>query len=377
MTNNKKFFSVTQICVVVFTITLFVNGTSTADSGTMRQYQMAKADGTDIPVPVIKTVAAPVPAAHEVLVRVRAVSLNHKDIYFLDRDRQSGAVSPGLSISDGAGDVVGIGKDVKRFNVGDRVVAAFDTVWISGKSTGYKPREGMLSELVTVTEDTLLPIPDYMSYEEAATLPCAAVTAWTSLFKEAQLQQGDYVLLEGTGGVSVFGLQLAAAAGAKPIITSSSDAKLEKAKSLGAIATVNYRTHSDWQHEVRAASGGEGVKHVLEIGGKDTLPKAIASLAQGGHIALIGGLSEGGFVRDTPTELLKPYNARLTHVYVGSRADFEAMNTFMTKHQIKPIIDRVFPFEAAPAAYDYMISGAFFGKIVIAGPAGPGSDLDN
>lgn len=347
-------------------ILLFTGSVIAAEPELMRQYQMAKVDGVDSPIPVIKAVPVPEPAANEVLVRVRAVSLNHKDIYFLDRDRNSGAVSPGLSISDGAGDVAAIGKDVKRFKVGDRVVPAFDTVWIEGGRTTIRPREGMLSEFVTVTEDTLLPIPDYLSYEEAASLPCAAVTAWTSLFKEADLKEGDYVLLEGTGGVSIFGLQLAAAAGAKPIITSSTDAKLEKAKALGAIGTVNYRTHPEWQHDVRAITGGDGVKHVLEIGGKDTLPKAIASLAQGGHIALIGGLSEGGFVRETPVEMLKPYNARLTHIYVGSRKDFEELNAFMARHKIRPVIDRVFPFEEAQAAYDYMISGVFFGKIVIA-----------
>lgn len=374
MINEKNIIPVTLTYAALFTISLFTHSIDAAESRMMRQYQMAKVEGSDTPEPVIKNVPVPVPAANDVLVRVRAVSLNHKDIYFLDRDRNSGADSPGLSISDGAGDVVAIGKDVKRFKPGDRVVAAFDEKWISGERPGYKPREGMLSELVIVTEDTLLPIPDYMSYDDAATLPCAAVTAWTSLFKEAHLQKGDYVLMEGTGGVSMFGLLFAAAAGAKPIITSSSDAKLEKARTLGAFATINYRTHPDWQKDVRAATGGEGVVNVLEIGGKDTLPKAIASLAQGGHIALIGGLSAGGFVRNTPTDLLKPYNARLTHIYVGSREDFEAMNAFMTKHRIKPVIDRVFPFEQAAAAYDYMINGSFFGKIVI---AVSGSDQDN
>ena len=368
MKNNSHRFAVVWSYLFVTTLTLFSFSAAAAEAGMMRQYQMARVEGSDTPVPVIRTVPVPVPAAHEVLVRVRAVSLNHKDIYFLDRDRKSGAASPGLSISDGAGAVVAIGAQVTRFRVGDRVVAAFDEKWISGARPGYKPREGMLSELVTVTEDTLLPIPDYLSYEEASTLPCAAVTAWTSLFKEARLQKGDYVLLEGTGGVSMFGLLFAAAAGAKPIITSSSDAKLEQAKALGAFATINYRKRPDWEKDVRAASAGTGVKNVLEIGGKDTLPRAIASLAQGGHIALIGGLSEGGFVRTTPTEMLKPYQATLTHIYVGSRDDFEAMNAFMTRHRIKPVIDKVFPFEQAPAAYEYMDSGAFFGKIVIAGP---------
>ena len=372
MINDKKLLSVTHSYLLLTICVLFAGSVSAAETGMMRQYQMARVDGAVSPIPLIKTVPVPVPAANEVLVRVRAVSLNHKDIYFLERDRNSGADSPGLSISDGAGDVAAVGKEVKNFKVGDRVVPAFDTVWVDGERT-IKPREGMLSEYVTVTEDTLLHIPDYLSYEEAATLPCAAVTAWTSLFKEADLQNDHYVLLEGTGGVSVFGLQLAAAAGAKPIITSSSDTKLEKAKALGAIGTVNYRSHPDWQNDVRAFTGGVGVKHVLEIGGKDTLPKAIASLAQGGHIALIGGLSEGGFVRETPEQMLKPYNARLTHIYVGSRKDFEAMNAFMSRHKIRPVIDRVFPFEEAPAAYDYMINATFFGKIVIA----VGSDLDN
>jgi NADPH:quinone reductase-like Zn-dependent oxidoreductase len=332
----------------------------------MRQYQMAKAESGEGFTPVVRAVPVPVPAANEVLVRMRAVSLNHKDLYALNRSRTSGQATPGLSISDGAGDVVAIGSSVTRFKIGDRVVAAFDREWVDGKRDAYRPREGLLSEYVVVTEATLLPMPAHLNYQEAATLPCAAVTAWTSLFKEAKLRAGDYVLLEGTGGVSIFGLQLAVAAGAKAIITSSSDAKLERAKALGAFGTINYRARPDWEQDVRALTGGAGVQHVLEVGGKDTLPKAIESLAQGAHVALIGGLSEGGFVRETPEDLLQPYNARLTHIYVGSRADFEAMNAFLAEHQIKPVIDRIFPFEAAADAYQYMDDAAFFGKIVIA-----------
>lgn len=344
---------------------LFATGTEAAESGSMRQYRMARASDGEGYVPAPMTAPVPVPAAHEVLVRMRAVSLNHKDLYYLDDSRKSGEATPGLTISDGAGEVVAIGSGVTRFRIGDRVVAAFDNVWVDGERTGYRPREGLLAEFAIITEDTLLPMPDYLSFEEASTLPCAAVTAWTSLFKEAKLQAGDYVLLEGTGGVSIFGLQLAAAAGAKPIITSSSDAKLARAKALGAVGTINYKIHPEWQNDVRALTGGAGVRHVLEVGGKDTLPKAVASLARGGHIALIGGLSEGGFVRETPVEMLQPYEARLTHIYVGSRKDFEAMNAFLADHRIKPVIDRVFSFAEAPAAFDYLEGGGFFGKIVI------------
>lgn len=350
----------------VISLICFCSGpVCSADQGSMRQYKLAKtADGQGYAM-VIKTVPVPEPAANEVLVRMRAVSLNRKDIYFRDASLKSGNATPGMSISDGAGEVVAVGSDVTRFQVGDRVVGAFDTVWIDGPQEQIRPREGLLSEYATMTADTALPIPEYMTYAEASTLPCAAVTAWNTLFESASLQAGDYVLLEGTGGVSVFGLQLAAAAGAKPIITSSSDAKLEKAKALGAFGTVNYRKNPDWNVNVRRLTNDVGVKHVLEVGGKDTFPKAVASLAMGGHIGSIGGLAEGGFVRQKPEDMLKPYNGTWTYIYVGSRAYFEHLLAFMSKHQIHPAIDRVFPFEQAQAAFDYMVASEFFGKIVI------------
>jgi len=346
-------------------IALSSGAASAADAATMRQYQLEqKPDGAGYH-PVLKTASIPEPAANEVLIRMRAVSLNRKDIIFQDRANQSGQGTPGLTISDGAGDVVAVGSAVTRFHAGDRVVPAFDSVWGDGPRTTIRPREGLLSEYVVVTEDTLLPIPEYMSYAEAATLPCAAVTAWTSLFKESQLKPGEYVLLEGTGGVSIFGLQLAAAAGARPIITSSSDAKLARARELGAIGTVNYRSHPEWQDDVKKITGADGVMHVLEVGGKDTLPRALKTLAPGGHIAQIGGLSEGGYIRGTPEDVLKGYDVRYSQIYVGSRADFEDMNRFMTEHEIHPVIDRVFPFEEAMAAYQAMVDEDFLGKIVI------------
>ena len=221
----------------------------------------------------------------------------------------------------------------------------------------------MLSEIVVTDAEGLVAIPAHLTYEEAATLPCAGVTAWVGLFKRGGLEAGDFVLLEGTGGVSVFGLQLAAAAGAKPIITSSSDAKLARARELGAFGTVNYRSNPEWQNEVRALTGGAGVDHVLEVGGQDTLPRALQALGFGGHIAIIGGLS--GFASDVPVGTLMGLNATASGIYVGSRADFEALNAFLAEHKIKPVVDKVFELKDAPAAFAAMDSGDFFGKVVI------------
>jgi NADPH:quinone reductase-like Zn-dependent oxidoreductase len=221
----------------------------------------------------------------------------------------------------------------------------------------------MLSEVVVAHEDSLVRIPDHLTWEEAATLPCAGVTAYRALFVDGQLKKNQFVLLEGTGGVSLFGLQFAAAAGARPIITSSSDEKLDRARKLGAAGTANYRTNENWQREVRMLSGNVGVSHVLEVGGRDTLPKALEALAFEGHVALIGGLS--GFASDVPVGRLMGLGASATGIYVGSRADFEAMNRFIAEHKLRPVVDRVFPFEEAAKAYDFMDNGSYFGKIVI------------
>jgi NADPH:quinone reductase-like Zn-dependent oxidoreductase len=334
----------------------------------VRRYELERAEqGYRL---ALRSVEAPAPKSNEVLVRIRAVSLNHRDLYILHGiygDASSGRVP----VSDGAGEVVALGPGVQRFKVGDRVATTFFESWISGPPTaaaisgsrGGQVASGVLSEAIVAHEDGLVRIPDHLSFEEAATLPCAGVTAWNGLFKHGHLQRDQFVLLEGTGGVSIFGLQFAAAAGARPIITSSSDAKLERARSLGAVATVNYRTHPEWQEKVRAATQGAGVSHVLEIGGKDTLPKALASLGLGGHVALIGGLT--GFEGNIEVGAVTNRLGALTSIYVGSRADFEAMNAFISKHKLKPVIDRVFSFEEAPAAFSYLESGSHFGKVAI------------
>ncbi|MGH8314973.1 MAG: zinc-dependent alcohol dehydrogenase family protein [Steroidobacterales bacterium] len=320
----------------------------------------------------LKLIDAPVraPGASEVLVRVHATSLNRRDIYVKDGQYPLGSRTSLVPLSDGAGEVVAVGTATKRFKVGDRVAAIFFQNWLGGRPPADPAMnaiggalDGMLSEYVTLNENGLVRIPSNLSYEEAATLPCAGVTAWNALVTRGHTKAGDYVLLEGTGGVSTFGLQFAVALGAKPIITSSSDAKLERAKALGAIGTINYKQTPDWEKAVRELTGGAGAQQILDVGGKDTLPHAIASLGASGNLSLIGGL--GGFGGEIPALALLGNNASAHGIYVGSRADFEAMNAFIEKHKLKPVIDKKFEYKDAPAAYDLMKSGDFLGKIVI------------
>ena len=345
-----------------------------AQSTTMiRQYQLER-DGNTFRL-AMKTVPQPTAAqAGQVLVRVRAVSLNQRDLLVMRGQYGAGGggdMNGKVPLSDGAGEVIAVGSGVSRFKAGDRVAGTFFTQWIDGKRTpqvaasarGGGGVDGMLSEVVVAHQDSLVRIPDHLSFEEAATLPCAGVTAYRALFVDGALKSGEFVLLEGTGGVSTFGLQFAAAAGARPIITSSSDDKLAQARKLGAFGTVNYRTNTEWQREVRKLTGNAGVDHVLEVGGRDTLPKALEALGFEGHVAIIGGLS--GFASDIPAGRLLISGASITGIYVGSRADFEAMNRFIAQHKIRPVVDRVFSFEEAPKAYDFMDNGSYMGKIVI------------
>lgn len=355
------------LTILILAGQLCVTHAETAE--TIRQYRFEPADNGYKMVP--KEVARPEPGAHEVLVRMKAVSLNRRDIYMLNNTYGPGGnFSGGIPLSDGAGEVIALGDNVTRFRTGDRVVGIFFRQWLDGApnpaalaSARGGNDGGMLSEMIVSHEDALVSVPAHLSFEEAATLPVAGVTAWVSLFKRGELKPGQFVLLEGTGGVSTFGLLFAVAAGAKPIITSSRDEKLERASMLGATGVVNYIKNPDWQAEVRALTGGAGVDHVLEVGGKETLSKAIEALAHGGHIALIGGLS--GFSSNVPVGPLMIMNATASGIYVGSRADFDAMNEFISEHRIHPVIDRVFEFEQVPAALDLMTGGEFFGKIVI------------
>lgn len=338
---------------------------------TVRQWQYAPTpDGRDCVLRLVE-IQRPEPGPGEVQVRIRATSLNGRDRGRLEGPCPARADGPQVPLSDGAGEVIAVGPGATRFRVGDRVVGDFfGGTWLDGdRPEGVMPYrrggpgQGMLSEVVVGSEDGFVRIPEHLSYEDAATLTTAGVAAWVGLFKYGDLQPDEFVLLEGTGGVSSFGLLFAVAAGARPIITSSSDDKLGRARELGAFGTVNYRTHPEWQHEVMRLTDGLGVKHVLEIGGRDTLPRALQTLALGAHISLIGGLT--GFGGDIPFSVLFDRDASATGFHVGSRADFEAMNRFISGHRIRPIIDRVFDFEQAPEAFDFYVNGDFMGKVVI------------
>jgi NADPH:quinone reductase-like Zn-dependent oxidoreductase len=363
----------TALCLLTRAALLFgiiAWGYAMATPSTQKQYRLERS-GTEGPF-TLKLVDAPIrqPAAHEVLVRVHAASLNRRDIFLIHGQYGVGPRQSLVPLSDGAGEVVAVGPSVTRFKVGDRVAAIFFQSWISGRMTPVTlgsalggQLDGMLSQYVTLNEQGLVALPASLSYEEGSTLPCAGVTAWNGLVTRARMQPGDYVLLEGTGGVSVFGLTFAVAAGAKPIITSSHDQKLARARELGAVGTVNYKTHPDWENEVKSLTGGAGVQEVLEVGGKDSLPHALKSLGFSGHIALIGGL--GGFGGDVPVMPLLGANATVSGIYVGSRENFEAMNAFIEQHHVKPVVDKVIDFKDAQAAFDLMESDDFFGKIVI------------
>lgn len=310
------------------------------------------------------------PGAGEVLLRVRACSLNRRDVMVKKGFYPIGAKEMLVPLSDGAGEIVAVGQGVKRFKEGDRAAAIFFQNWLSGRPTGATAAsalggavDGMLSQYVTLAAEGLVPLPKEMSFDEGASLPCAAVTAWHALFTRGHLRAGDTVLLQGTGGVSIFGLQLAFAAGAHPIITSSSDDKLARAKALGAAATINYKTSPEWSKAVLEATSGVGAHHILEVGGSGTLAQSLACVAPGGNVALIGGLS--GFGGDIPAASLIGRNASVTGIFVGSRADFESMLQFMSQHAIRPVVDRRFAFEDAAAAFDYMDTGNHFGKLVI------------
>jgi NADPH:quinone reductase-like Zn-dependent oxidoreductase len=342
---------------------------------TQQQYQFIRSAPQGPFTMKLVTVPVPQPGAHQVLIRVHATSINRRDIFVLHGQYPVGPRQTLVPLSDGAGEVVAIGTGVTRFHLGDRVAGIFFQGWIGGRPTANVQQtalggfiDGMLSQYVPLDESGVVKIPATLSYEEAATLPCAGVTAWNGLFTRGRMQRGDYVLLEGTGGVSLLGLSLAVADGAKPIITSSHDEKLVRAKALGAIGGVNYLTTTDWEKPVRAFTGGVGVQEILEVGGKDSVAHALAALGAGGQIALIGGLS--GFGGNVPVTALLNSNSTASGIYVGSREDFEALNAFIDAHHVKPVVDKVYEFQDAAAALEAVEKGESFGKTVIrvAGP---------
>ena len=306
----------------------------------------------------------------QVAVAIKAVSLNYRDI-LVTQNTYFCPITDGLvPCSDGAGEVVAVGKAVHGLKVGDRVASLFFPNWQSGRADGDSfagalgaEGGGVLTEQFIAEESGLIKLPDSVSYREAATFSCAALTAWNSLFEAGDLKPGQTVLLLGTGGVSIYALQFAKAAGATVIITSSDDSKLAHAKELGADHGINYRTHPEWQDEVRRVTNGRGVDVVLEVGGPGTLERSLASVCTSGRIAYIGVLT--GLAGQANPVALIPTAASINGIFVGSRAMFAHMLQAIEKHSIHPVIDREFPFDQAPAALELMRSGGHFGKIVI------------
>jgi len=335
----------------------------------MKTWQLTAPTGAD----ALKLVEQdePKPGPNQVLVQVRATSLNYRDLMVASGRYGSGLPLPLVPLSDGAGEIVAVGAGVTRWKPGGRVAGTFFQNWQSGPvrrdvfDTALGGSiNGMLAEFVVLSADGVIEIPAHLDFTEAATLPCAALTAWHALVTDGHISAGQTVLLLGTGGVSIFALQFAKMHGARVIITSSSDAKLARAKALGADEVINYRTTADWEKEVFRLTDKAGADHVVEVGGKDTFPKSLRAVAMGGTVSVIGGVS--GFTSDVALRDILGKSVVIRGIFVGNHDMFTAMNHAISLRRLKPVIDREFPFDEAPEAYRYHESAAHFGKVVIA-----------
>jgi NADPH:quinone reductase-like Zn-dependent oxidoreductase len=340
----------------------------------MRAYHL---DSDGIDGLAFRETADPKPGLREVAVRVRASSLNYRDLLIVKNAYFSQPIRPGvIPLSDGAGEIVAVGEGVSRFKIGDRVAATFHPKWIAGRITHehlasrFAPgeqvgagRDGLLTDTKVLSEEALVAIPQHLSFADAATLPCAAVTAWSALTVMRQVAPGETVLTLGTGGVSIFAIQLAKAFGARVIATTSSTEKANRLRELGADAVVNYRATPEWDKEVRAANDGRGVDYVVEVAGAGTLARSLACAGPECQVALIGVLAGTGGSFDATA--LQRGIVSLRRITVGSRQDFELMNRALAHHKLKPVIDRVFPFGEAKTAFRHLESQQHFGKVVI------------
>ena len=334
----------------------------------MKAYQLTTPNGADALQPT--QLAEPKPAAGQVLVRVRATSLNYRDLMVASGRYGPGVPLPLIPLSDGAGEIAAVGDGVTRWKVGDRVTGTFFQNWPGGplrrevfETALGGAINGMLAEYVSLSADGVVAIPSHLNFAEGATLPCAALTAWHALVTGGKVSAGQTVLVLGTGGVSMFALQFAKMHGARVLITSGSDAKLARAKTLGADEIINYRTTPDWEKEVFRLTDKAGADHVVEVGGTDTFPKSLRAAALGGTISVIGGVS--GFTSEVALRDILVKSVLIRGIFVGSRDMFETMNRAISQQQLRPVVDRAFPFSEAPAAYRYQESGAHFAKVVI------------
>ena len=334
----------------------------------MRAYEIQNKFGLESLVQVER----PDPSAgpYQAVIKMRAASLNYRDVLTVEGKYNPRLRLPLVPLSDGVGEVVAVGEGVTRVKPGDRVAANFSQKWLGGEPARAKlgaslggPLDGMLTEYRALHEEGLVHVPGHLTDEEAATLPCAAVTAWNSLINMGGLSTGETVLVQGTGGVSIFALQFAKLAGARVIVTSSSDEKLERAKKLGADFGVNYTTTPDWDKRAKELTAGIGVDHIVEVGGAGTFGKSLRAIKIGGHIGLIGNLS--GNATEVNLVQILMQNLRIQGVMVGSRDTFESMNRAVALHEMRPVIDRVFAFDEARQAFEHMASGSHFGKICI------------
>jgi len=336
----------------------------------MKAYQIPKGGAGIESVMPVERPDPTKPGHRQVLVRVRACSLNFRDLGIVRGSYRMPVRENIIPLSDGAGEVVEVGSGVARVKAGDRVAGNFFQRWGGGEPAADAHTsalgggiDGMLAQYAMLEEEGVVKIPAHLSFEEGATLPCAAVTVWHAMMEHARLKAGDVVLLQGTGGVSIFGLQFAHAMGIAAIITSSSDQKLARAKALGAAHGINYKTTPDWEKPAVAFTGGRGVDHVVEVGGAATLTHSFGAIRVGGKITLIGGLSGGA--SELNPGLIFSRRANVQGISVGSTEMFMAMNRAIEISAIRPVIDKVFDFADAQAAYRHMATGVHFGKIVI------------
>jgi NADPH:quinone reductase-like Zn-dependent oxidoreductase len=318
---------------------------------------------------VLRHADTPHPGPGQVLVRMRAASLNYRDLRVAGGRYALGSVPENLvPLSDGAGEVISIGSGVSRVQPGDRVAALFLQHWLGGnfeEAFGVSALggscHGVLAEYAVFDQNGLVKLPSHLSFEEGATLPCAGTTAWNALFGATPVKPGETVLTLGTGGVSLFALQFAKMVGARVIATSSSAAKLNNVLQLGADEGIDYTTSPDWHEQVMALTRGRGVDHVIEVVGGENVGQSVEATRNGGTVHLIGAQA-GGLI--DPTRVRRR-NVTMRGLYVGSRAHFESMNLAIAQHALKPVIDRVFPFTEAKAAYQHLASRTHMGKVVI------------
>ena len=322
------------------------------------------------------TLPQPQPASGMVLIRVHAVSLNYRDLMVVKGLYNPKMALPRIPCSDGAGEVVAVGDGVTRIRVGDRVCGIFMQRWLDGPLTAERSKQalggdtdGMLAEYAVLHQDGVVHFPEHLSYEEAATLPCAGVTAWNALHHGGDpgrsTRPGETVLIQGTGGVSIFALQFATLLGARVIGTSSSDEKLARAYSLGLGAGCNYGDRPEWSRWVAEVTDGEGADRIIEVGGAGTFGQSLRAARVGGMVAQIGVLSGGTTAEPVALTPILHKQLRVQGIYVGSRAMFEEMNAEISRAKLRPVIDRVFGFDEVREAFLHMQSGAHFGKIII------------